>query len=777
MDINELINFTPTETEKLQYIKDYVNLFNSASNCIGNIIKGENINMNRINACKNYNKIISCLDPINYLLLDAKPVIEKNIYIDSYFNLGTLIKDITQELINNKQIELNKNNSNRTNNISLTLSDTEQMLFNKSLNCFFSILKIDFENKNAIKQIISIYTTLIVFSQNDLDKSLNYLQQVLLVSPNNPIIHYNLGFIYQRLNNLALSMIHYKLSAHITQPNIEIIATELTGTLLETQRLVVNNYNGIASIYRSLKQWPECLYFLLKAEKILPDDPDVNNQLGVAYTEMRRTDLGEICYLKAIENYTKTFISTDSTFLLSELYLNYGHLLSSNGDNFKSIDFYNKSLKVCPKFHLPFQNKIMNLIYIFDQLKDKMYITEQHKIINKLYLPLKSDKNYTKFIFDKNWWNKDTKINIGIVSGDFVDHPVSFFISTFLKNYNTTLFNVTCYSECIIETKYFNENIQFKLIKGMNAHQVAKNIYQDHIHILLDLAGHTAFNRLDVFSLKPSPIQITYIGYPITTGLNEMDYRITDNICDGDLSISQKFYTEKLLPLKNCFLCYDPYLITRNKNDFVYPPLITKKFNNLTIGCFNRLVKITDPVIELFNKLLVTHSFVKFVFKTKALLNPVIKQQFLDKFDVFVQNRITILDCKLTHQQHLETYNQVNIAIDTFPYSGTTTSCESLFMGVPVLSMYDSTHYFHPMNVTCSLLENSGMKEYIFNNENELNEKIIDLQNKPESFWKNIKEKTRKQFLSNKVCDKELHLKNIQELFTELYNKHKSILH
>ena len=159
----------------------------------------------------------------------------------------------------------------------------------------------------------------------------------------------------------------------------------------------------------------------------------------------------------------------------------------------------------------------------------------------------------------------------------------------------------------------------------------------------------------------------------------------------------------------------------------VSPKLINKpKENYLIIGCFNRINKITDPVIEQFNSLLVTHSFVKFVFKTKALINPVIKQKFIDKFDKFVQDRIIVLDCTLDHIGHLDTYNQVHIAIDTFPYSGTTTSCEALFMGVPVLSMYDSEYFFHPQNVTCSLLENSGMKEYIFNNESELNSIIIN---------------------------------------------------
>jgi predicted O-linked N-acetylglucosamine transferase (SPINDLY family) len=248
-----------------------------------------------------------------------------------------------------------------------------------------------------------------------------------------------------------------------------------------------------------------------------------------------------------------------------------------------------------------------------------------------------------------------------------------------------------------------------------------------------------------------------------------MDYRITDNICDGDLTVSQKFYTEKLLPLKNCFLCYDPTVITRTNKPFEYPKLVNcTKGKDLIIGCFNRINKITDSVITLYNTFLISHSFVKFVFKTKALINKQVKHEFLSKFDKNVQNRITILDCTLSHTQHLETYNKVHIAIDTFPYSGTTTSCEALFMGVPVLSLYDSEYFFHPTNVTCSILKNSEMSEYIFNNEKELNNIITVLQNKENSFWNNLKENTRKQFLNGLVCNKQEYMKNIQELFKNL---------
>lgn len=756
------------DEDKSNYVKNYKQVYKLANNFITKSIETKNSLKeleNRILACQEYNKITSSVDVTEYLLLDANPRIPRDVFLDSLMNLGNYLKTIAESMIISKKMELDKNNATRKVQIPLEMTQFEYDLFNRALTSFITILQVDFEHINAIKQITSIYTQLSYFNQSNYEKCLNYINEALLFAPDSPTLHYNLGHIYQRLNRLEQSLIHYKLSLQLIKLSDEDLAAK--------NRLTINNYNGLASIYRGIKKWPESLHFLLKAHKIDKVDPDINNQLGVVYTEMRCTHLAEVHYKLAIENYAKTFVSTDPTFLLSEIYLNYGHMHSYNGDNERSIDCYNQALKVVPKFALPFQNKIMNLSYVFDQLEDKMYITKQHKQINKLY-----EKNPSPYQFDTNYFKtSDGKINIGIISGDFVDHPVSFFIGTYLKNFDPSRFNVTCYSECLIDTSLFNSNLKFKFIKNMSQKNASDLIYNDRIHILLDLAGHTAFNRMDIFSYKPAPVQITYIGYPFTTGLNEMDYRITDNVCDHP-NISQAYYTEELLYLKDCFLCYDPCVIKRTdrnqKSDFKYPdlreaPCVKNKY--ITIGCYNRINKITSAVIEEFNKVLLANKNVRFVFKTKALINKEMAKNFLNKFDKSVVKRIKILDCTLSHEQHLETYNEVDIAIDTFPYSGTTTSCEALFMGVPVFSVYDSKYYFHPQNVTCSILKNSGMEYYICHNTDEMITKIKELENKPVEYWKKNKENVRKQFLDGKVCDKKSYMKNLEGLFLNLYEK------
>lgn len=759
------------EINKEVILKDYKKILFEVNNYVSLSIDSTDIKIvqkYRGDAINLLQKFVDCLDVTDYLLINSKPRIPENIYCESYFTLGTLYKSFVETEIETAKELLKKNELNRSDKVIL-LSSTNEELFRKAIGCFNMILRIRFEDNFALAQIVSIYTQLCWFSQTDLNRGLQFSQEALLYSPDNETIHYNLAFIYQRLNRLELAIIHYKISLALSKNKYKEFDKDAKRKNAsedgeESKRLILNNYNGISCIYRSIKQWPESLYYLLKAQEIDGSDPDIQNQLGVVYTEMRRTDLAEVAYTNAIKNYKRSFISTDPTFFLAELYLNLGHMHSYNGDNDKSIENYNKSLQVCPNFALPFQNKIMNLSYLFDQLEDKSYIYNQHKLVNRLY---KVDKNLN-FNFDKSFFDTE-KINIGIISGDFVDHPVSFFISTFLKLFDTSRFTITCYSECVINTKIYNSQLKFKTIKHYSASAASQMIYNDNIHILFDLAGHTAFNRLDIFANKPSPIQITYIGYPYSTGLDKMDYRITDNICDGDFSVSQEFYTERLLALDNCFLCYDPDVKGEGKVHHLKP---RERDGWINIGCFNRINKITDSVIGYFNDILLHFQKTRFIFKTKALINNSIKQKFINKFDKSVRSRIIVLDCTLSHDDHLLTYNQVDFAIDTFPYSGTTTTCEALYMGVPVFSLYDSQYYFHAQNVSCSILRNSDLDFYVVDTKEDLFEKIKVLSGRDSNFWKGLKGDVRTKFLGGRVCDKGLYIKNLQKLLTDLFTSY-----
>lgn len=650
-----------------------------------------------------------------YLLIDANPEFTKDEIIKCYFDYGTILKTIAE------------------------LSNLDENFLNKSIEKFMYILNIDCENSLAKTQLVSIYTTLAQKFNSDLNRSMHFIQTALLIDPTSSILYANLGFLYKSLNNISQSMTFYKIGYEFS-------------TFKNEKNLSIICLNGISCNYRSIKKWPESLFYLTKASNLC-ETPDFDTclGLGVVYTELRRTDLAEKSYLLALEA-SKVFDEKKSDILNETVLLNMGHMYSFNGDDLKSIDKYNEILKRNPKNRYAFQNKLMNLTYFFDRYTDKMYITKQHLLINKI-LP----KNNLMKIF------KNKKIHIGFVSGDFKDHPVSFFIHNLLNFFNTDIYNFFCYSESIISA--LPKNIEFRLIKNKTPLEVVDLLHNDSINILFDLAGHTGWNRLDIFALKPIQHQISYIGYPFTTGLKEMDFRITDKICEGGLSTtlnnidSQSYYSEKLLNMESCFLNYNPLhsidISTRKKSTFI------------KLGCFNRLNKISERMILLFKLILKECDFVLLVFKSKAFLNNDVKDKFLSNFSIEEQkNRISIIDCNLLHSHHLAEYNNIDISIDTFPYSGTTTTCESLYMGTPVLTLYDSTYKYHPQNVSSSILFYSNLEEYICFN---LNDFIIKLNSFRSVCEISYKEKIRKTFLNGSVCNKEIFLTNFDKLINKLY--------
>lgn len=729
--------------------KEILNIINQKLNDLSIDDKNQKLRLEIIYILKIF---IENIDLRQYMLIGSIKSIPENIYYESLFTLGTLYKIYVENELNIKKI------------LTIELEN----LYKLGLFYFLKILQFKINDKNTLLQITSIYSYLVLYSNKE--KGLEYMLENLLYDPTNPIVHYNLGFIYYELKDYKNAMIYFKISIKLLENAQSKNNDNIKDNIKDNNELLIKNYYQLSLINESINIL-EALNNLLNALKINLTEPVINNQLGLIYTELRRTDLAKKCYLTGIKNYKNTIITLNYNEVLSNLYINYGHMNTYNGNPIESINYYDKVLEISSNTKA-FNNKMLNLTYLFNIYKDKDYIIKEHKLANKFYPKI---YNYT---FSKELFKSEIII-IGFISGDFINHPVSYFINTFLKNYNNKKFKIYCFVESKfnkINNSYINyDKINYINIQNKSTKEVTDFIYNNKIHILFDLSGHTAYNRLDIFANKPSPIQISYIGYPFTTGLNTIDYRITDEICDGDLNISQNYYTEKLIKLPNCFLCYDPINYTNNSYKI---PEINNDFldNDIYLGCFNRLNKMNDNFIDIINNILIKFQKIKIVFKTKALLNKDIKIEFLKKFNTKLINRIIILDCTISHDEHLLIYNKIHFAIDTFPYSGTTTTCEALYMGVPVISFYDSTHYYHPHNVSCSILKNSNLEEYIIDIKQKKNiYNIISklLKNKNNTDWIILKKEIRNKFLNGFVCNKKEYLLKFENLLINLYNNYK----
>jgi protein O-GlcNAc transferase len=289
--------------------------------------------------------------------------------------------------------------------------------------------------------------------------------------------------------------------------------------------------------------------------------------------------------------------------------------------------------------------------------------------------------------------------------------------------------------------------------RGLSTDDFIKQVSSDNIDILVDLSGHTALNRMDVFSQRAARIQVTYLGYPYTTGLSNMDYRLTDKYCDGESDPGM--YSEQLLFFKKSFLCYTP----PEKVDIT--PSQPKRKGKV-FGCFNRLNKITEKYIDTVNVIMERLDDCTFVFKTKAFSDKEILQDFLKNFKY--PERVLLEPCTVTYKEHLEAYNRLDATIDTFPYSGTTTTCESLYMGVPVLTLFDNERHYHSQNVSTSILENSDLDDFVTYSTEEYISKAQGLaKGKFPS-----KEIVREKFLNGRVCDTDRFVKDFFQVLSQL---------
>jgi predicted O-linked N-acetylglucosamine transferase (SPINDLY family) len=610
-------------------------------------------------------------------------------------------------------------------------------------------------------------------------ENLALLNQILMVEPCDYQLHYNLGFMFHRDNNLDSSLYHYKLAIGLIDKEIELLKKDNKDITMQNQ-FKVKCLNGLGSIYFTIQDRETALYFFKLAQEIDPLDPDINNQIGVVYTELRYTDKAIEHYEKGIENYKRAQISVDKDMLIASMYMNMGLAKCYECDFNGAIECYNQSLKYKPRLSLAYQNKLLDVNYISHLIDDPMYIAKLHKNINKIYPKVVTNwkdgcPNYKindvvrKSNSKQDLLKSKTKLRIGFVSGDFICHPVSYFIHSIFNYINYELFDVYCYSVKVVSLNDMFKNCKWFVVKNYSDVDLAELIKSHEIDVLFDLSAHTGDNRLDTFVLKPAPIQISYCGYPNSSGIRSMDYRITDKVCDSEKS--QKYYQEKLIFMKKCFLAYTPSMGIDNIPKIENQPC--EKNGYITFGCFNRYNKVNRKLISVWEKLLQKIPNARFVIKTKEFLTPKLRQQFIDSFtDKEVLSRVEILPYSDTYLEHLPDYNKMDIALDTFPYSGTTTSCESLMMGVPVLTLFDNIRNYHSQNVTSSLMTNSDLKEYVTYSEDEYINKAVYF-SKNINKLKNLKKEVRNKFVNGAVCDYKGFVGEFEDTIINLYKNHK----
>ncbi len=355
--------------------------------------------------------------------------------------------------------------------------------------------------------------------------------------------------------------------------------------------------------------------------------------------------------------------------------------------------------------------------------------------------------------FDDKKINK--KIRVGYVSSDFRSHAVSKFLKNIIKDHDKKKFDIYCYNIHNMKDKdtqhYVEHSTFFKDVHTFSDNDIADIIYKDNIDILIDLNGHTGLNKIGIFALKPAPIQITYLGYPNTTGLKQMDYRITDK--NVDPITSKQKYTEKLLRLDCPF------------HNYVYPTLnygyCHHGHNEVVFGISNRYRKQSPIFLSTVRSILATkpNSLIKILIHSNCYPAKHLVEFYYKKLGVD-GNRL-IIHSGLSDEQYFAFYNSIDVLLDTFPYSGSTITCDSLYMSTPIVTL--NREHSHVHNVTSSIIKHITPELITYS----ITEYIIKATTITKGEIYHYKQTIHDKFCS--VMKSEIFMKNYEKILEDVY--------
>ena len=550
-------------------------------------------------------------------------------------------------------------------------------------------------------------------AQGRLDEAIACYAKVIKMAPDAMACHFNMGNALLRRGRLAEAVACYRAAIRLSPDMPEAFC-------------------NMATALKELGEIEAAVDAYKKAISLRPGYADAFHNLGYAYHQTGRLTEAIRCYQKAV--------ALDSNRV--EAYNNLALALKEKGEIPDSIRYCRKALEMRPGY------------------------AEAH---SNLLFAMQCDPDVGDMeIFREsvNWWRRHgaghareagrgkdpdpgRRLRVGYVSPDFREHSVSRFFLPLIENHDRKAVEVFCYGD-VKRPDRMTARIReladhWRSIVGLGDDAVARQIWEDRIDILVDLAGHTGGNRLLVFARRPAPVQVTWLGYPGTTGLGVMDYRLTDHVADpeGD---ADRWHTERLVRLSEGFLCYAP---PEEAGEVCSLPAL--KEGRVTFGSFNNFSKMNEQVAAVWSRILLSVPGSLLMLKSKSLRDAGVRGRCLEMFlrNGISEDRIVFEGYARTVKDHLLLYNRVDMGLDPFPYNGTTTTCEALWMGVPVVTLKGGRH---AARVGASILTRVGLSDLIADTKEAYIRKAVELARDPgrlKALRAGMRDRLRKSTLLN----------------------------
>lgn len=479
-----------------------------------------------------------------------------------------------------------------------------------------------------------------------------WLQAALSLSPMLPEAHANLGLAWMDLGHLG-----------------EAEKSARRATALKPDDPM--GFNGLGMVLASAGKMEGAEAAFRHALSLAPDSVAALNNLGMLLQDFGLHGEAEACFRRVL--------ALDPA--SADAWNNLGTVLQDRGRLDEALECYARALARKPDFVAAFSNRLLALNYAPGIAAEALYAA--HRDFNARFAPrLPALQSYA------NRADPDRPLHIGYVSGDLRTHPVATFLEPVLAHRDKERFKVHLYA-----TRPGGDAVTGRLrasadawgeLFGLDDDAAAARIRQDGIDILVDLSGHTAHHRLLVFARKPAPVQAAWLGYLNTTGLEAMDFRITDGRA-SPRGLFDALHSERLVRLPGCQWCYQP---PEAAPDVAPPPSMTA--GHVTFGAFANLAKITAPVVELWSRVLKRIPDARLIVAGRGLRPG--DEEFLRRFagHGIAAERLELLPY-LSFPDYLAAHARVDVMLDTFPYTGGTTSCHALWMGVPLITMTGTT--------------------------------------------------------------------------------------
>ncbi len=481
--------------------------------------------------------------------------------------------------------------------------------------------------------------------------------------------------------------------------------------------------------YLDQNDYQEGLTYLEKAYHLAMNDENHANNLLSAYISAGKIEKGLHFAQRLLE---------DSSIKHSGLIQhNYGQILSKIGLGAQAQVQLDHAYQLGQKSIKTENNRLYQLL--FHELDPKV-IAREHLHWGTTFATAKTQlmRSQAKPIY-----------NLAFISPDFRIHSVAYFFKSLRFDLYFQQFKVTCYYNYHLSDRFTEEIKQqvdeFYQVNQWHDKQLIEHIQAQNIDILIDLAGHTSGNRLALFAQRVAPIQITWLGYPATTGLMNMDYRIVDQYTDS--RETEALHSEKLLYLRAPFICYTPPSIN------IKPVSKTLGDQSFYFASFNNPSKISDLTVALWAEILKQVPFAKLLLKGTGLEQDEIQNIQKQRFKEYGVHEDQLIFLARTNglYAHYECYQQVDLALDTYPYCGTTTTCEALWMGVPVLTLVGNSHV---SRVGYSLLSGVKLDDFIaFSADDYVQKAVFWAQPENRSLIYLLKSILRDQLLQSPLCD------------------------